>query len=100
MIRHALQKTLSYATMHMVIAIMVAYVLSGNWKVALAIGLVEPLFQTVAYFFHERIWHRVEKRHHEKDPHNSVIDSVSPATSTIEKILRHKHGHDQGKKKG
>lgn len=95
MIRRALQKTLSYGTMHMLIAIAVAYILSGSWTIALAIGLIEPCVQTVAYFFHERIWHRIERKNHETDPHNSVIDSVSPATSTIEKILRHRHKHNE-----
>lgn len=98
MIRRALKKTLSYGTMHMVIAIAVAYALSRDWAIALAIGLIEPCVQTVAYFFHERIWHRIEKEHHESDPHNSVIDSVSPAATTIEKILRHDHGPSAGKK--
>lgn len=92
MIKRALQKTLSYGTMHMTIAILVAYALSGDWKVALAIGLIEPCVQTIAYFFHERVWHRIEKSHHESDPHNSVIDSTSPANTMIEKILRHDHG--------
>lgn len=84
-------KTCSYAAMHMTIAIIVAFALSGSWKVALAIGMVEPFCQTVAFFFHEKFWHRVERRAHEEDHHDSVIDSVSPVTSWIEKILRHRH---------
>lgn len=91
MIKKTLLKTLSYATMHMTIAILVAYFLSGSWKIAFAIGLLEPCFQTIAYFFHERAWHRIEKRGHMKDYHNSVIDSASPATKTVENILKHKH---------
>lgn len=86
-----LLKTLSYAVMHMSIAIVVAYVLSGSVKVALAIGLIEPCVQTVAFFFHERAWHRIEKRQGDKDHHDSVVDSVSPVTRLVEKILRHRH---------
>lgn len=91
MIRKTLVKTISYAAMHMGIAFTVAYVLSGSLKVALAIGLTEPCIQIVAYFFHERIWHRIE--HKGKMPHqmDGVIGSVSPATDVIEKILTHKH---------
>jgi uncharacterized membrane protein len=52
-------KTGTYSLMHMIVAITVAYVLSGNWHIALAIGLVEPIFQTAAYFIHERMWEKV-----------------------------------------
>jgi len=90
MIKHTLLKTISYATMHMTIAVTVAYILSGSWQVAFAIGLIEPCIQTVAFFFHERAWHRIEKREHEKDYHDSVIDSVSPASQMVEETLRHK----------
>jgi uncharacterized membrane protein len=91
MIKRTLLKTLSYAAMHMSIAIVVAYALSGSWKVALAIGLLEPCIQTIAFFFHERAWHKIEKRAHEPDIHNSVIDSISPASETIEGLLRNKN---------
>lgn len=84
-------KTCSYAVMHMSIAIMVAFALSGSWKVALAIGMIEPFCQTIAFFFHEKFWHKVENRMHHPDHHDSVIDSVSPVTRWIEKILRHRH---------
>jgi uncharacterized membrane protein len=82
-------KTLSYGAMHMSLSILVAYALSRDWRIALAIGLVEPCVQTVAFFFHERAWHRIEKKG--KDYHDSVIDSTSPASSAVEKLLRHKH---------
>jgi uncharacterized membrane protein len=51
-------KTLSYSIMHMVVAVAVAYAISGSWLVALGIGLIEPIVQTVAYHFHERGWKR------------------------------------------
>lgn len=86
-----LLKTLSYAAMHMTLALIVAYILSGSWKVALAIGMIEPCVQTVAFFFHERVWHRIESRRKVADAHNDVIDSVSPAVSVVEKILNHRH---------
>ena len=84
-------KTLSYAAMHMLIAILVAYVLSGSWAVALAIGMIEPCVQTVAYFFHERAWHKFETRTQTADHHDSVIDSASPVSRLVEKILNHRH---------
>jgi uncharacterized membrane protein len=53
-------KTLSYGMMHMAVAIMVAYALSGSWKIALGIGIIEPLVQTFAYHFHEKFWKKIE----------------------------------------
>lgn len=51
-------KTLTYATMHLVVAVGVAFALTQNWTIALGIGLIEPLVQTVFYAVHERVWLR------------------------------------------
>lgn len=55
------KKTLSYALMHLVVAFCVAYALTRDWRAALAIGLVEPIFQTIAFALHERAWARRSK---------------------------------------
>ncbi|WP_374573265.1 DUF2061 domain-containing protein [Phenylobacterium sp.] len=57
-----LQKTLSYAAMHLTVAFAVAFALTRNWQAALAIGMVEPLFQTAAFALHERAWARADAR--------------------------------------
>ena len=49
-------KTLTYALMHLLVAMAVAFALTGSWAAALAIGLIEPAVQTVAYTLHERAW--------------------------------------------
>lgn len=74
---HVYWKTISYAIMHMVVAITVAYILSGDWRVALAIGLIEPCVQTIAYFFHEKAWHRYGSRR-QAHTHNAITDSTTP----------------------
>lgn len=51
-------KTGSYAAMHFIVAITVAYALTLDWRAALAIGIVEPLVQTVAFYFHDKAWTR------------------------------------------
>jgi len=51
-------KTATYAVMHFVVAIAVAFVLTGSWQLALAIGLVEPFVQTFAFAIHERAWNK------------------------------------------
>lgn len=49
-------KTASWSLVHMTVAIAVAYALTQNWRAALAVGLIEPVFQTIAYALHERAW--------------------------------------------
>ena len=73
MIRQVI-KTGTYSIMHMSVAIAVAYVLSGDWRVALGIGFVEPLVQTVFYTFHEHVWSKVKskKKPDEKTLHHAV----------------------------
>ena len=55
---YKLNKTLTYGVMHLIVAMAVAYAITGSLAAALAIGLVEPAIQTVAYFFHEKAWAR------------------------------------------
>ena len=55
-------KIASYGLMHLVVAILVAFALTRDWRIALAVGVVEPIFQTFAYSIHDRIWHRIEQR--------------------------------------
>ena len=49
-------KTASWSLSHMVVAIAVAYALTRDWRAALAVGLIEPIFQTIAFVLHERAW--------------------------------------------
>lgn len=49
-------KTITYSLMHLTVAMAVAFALTGNWHAALAIGLIEPMVQTLAYTLHERAW--------------------------------------------
>lgn len=52
-------KTLTYSIMHVTVATIVAYVLSGSLYVALSIGLIEPMVQTVFFFCHEHVWNKI-----------------------------------------
>lgn len=49
-------KTGTYSVLHFMVAFSVALILTGSWRAAAAIGLVEPLIQTAAYALHERAW--------------------------------------------
>lgn len=54
-------KTGSYSVMHLTVAIAVAFTVTQDWRAALAVGLIEPLVQTGAYFIHDRVWARIER---------------------------------------
>ena len=54
------KKTLSYSLMHLTVAFCVAYALTRDWRAALAIGTIEPIFQTIAFAVHERAWARAD----------------------------------------
>ena len=60
--RRDLLKTLSFAGLHFGVAFTVAYALTGSVAVATGIGIIEPLANTVAFYFHERAWRRVDGR--------------------------------------
>ena len=54
-------KTMSFAAVHFTVAFSVGYLMSGSVLVGGAIALVEPAVNTVAYYFHEQVWNRVQK---------------------------------------
>jgi uncharacterized membrane protein len=53
-------KTITFTTMHISIAFTVVYLMTGSVMVGGAVALVEPLCNSVGYFFHERIWERLK----------------------------------------
>lgn len=55
-------KTASFAIVHFSVAFTVGYVMTGSVVVGGAIALVEPAVNTVAYFFHEKVWERIGQR--------------------------------------
>lgn len=51
-------KTVSFGIMHISVAFLVVWAMTGDWRIGGAAALVEPLVNTVAYYFHERLWER------------------------------------------
>jgi len=50
------KKTFSYYIMHITVAMLVGYFVTGSLTLAIALSLLEPTVQAVAFFFHEKIW--------------------------------------------
>lgn len=55
-------KTLTFAALHMTVAFNVVYIMTGSVAVGGAVAFIEPLCNTVAYFFHEKVWDKVRLR--------------------------------------
>ncbi len=89
-------KIASYGVMHLVVAILVAFAITRDWRIALAVGMVEPFFQTIAYSIHDRVWHRIERRRMASNIEEAAeaftarLDIMSPDEQT--RVHDH-HGH-------
>jgi uncharacterized membrane protein len=57
----AMARTMSFAAVHFTVAFTVGYLMSGSLLVGGAIALVEPVVNTVAYYFHEQVWNRLDR---------------------------------------
>jgi uncharacterized membrane protein len=55
-------KTATFTAMHISIAFTIVYAMTGDLLVGGAVALVEPLCNSVGYFFHERVWEKLRGR--------------------------------------
>jgi uncharacterized membrane protein len=53
-----MHKTLSFGVMHISVAFMVIWAMTGDWRISGATALIEPLINTLAYHIHEKAWLR------------------------------------------
>lgn len=51
-------KTASFAVIHFGVAFSVTYLLTGDAFIGGLMATIEPAINSVAYFFHERVWQR------------------------------------------
>ena len=55
-------KTLSFASLHFMVAFLLGWLFTGSLLVGGALALVEPACNTVVFHFHEKVWKRIERR--------------------------------------
>ncbi len=60
--QRTLKKTFSYYIMHISVAMLVAYLVTGNLWMALTLSMLEPTVQAFAFFFHEKVWAAEDRR--------------------------------------
>lgn len=70
-------KTVTFAVMHMSVAFAIVYLLTGSLALGGAVALIEPAVNTVAYFFHEKVWERFGIRRAAK-PADTELTPGSP----------------------
>ena len=51
-------KTLTFAVMHFTVAFLVTWGLTGDILIGSLVAMVEPAVNTVAFYFHEKVWSR------------------------------------------
>ena len=55
-------KTLTFALVHIMVAFTVVYLMTGNVIAGGLVALIEPVCNTVAYHFHEKLWDFIRQR--------------------------------------
>ncbi|WP_416191674.1 DUF2061 domain-containing protein [Neisseria sp. CCUG12390] len=55
-------KTLTFAMLHFGVAFGVAYALTGSIGISSAVALIEPMVNTVVFYFHEKAWNRYGRK--------------------------------------
>jgi len=78
-----MKKTFSFALMHFSVAFGVAYILTGSVVVGGLVALVEPAVNTVAFYFHERLWQRIETRTQRLSDSADVAIDASRSTPLV-----------------
>ena len=55
-------KTVTFTLMHFCIAFGVTYALTGSIAASGLVAAIEPLCNSVGFYFHEKVWQRIEGR--------------------------------------
>ncbi|QSX37255.1 MULTISPECIES: DUF2061 domain-containing protein [Shewanella] len=53
-------KTMTFAMLHFGVAFSITYLLTGSLLIGGAVALIEPTINTVVFYFHEKVWKRIE----------------------------------------
>ena len=68
-----MKKTITFAVMHFSVAFTVAYLLTGSMLIGGLMALVEPAINTVAFYFHEKVWHNIERTKQNDGGQSSMV---------------------------
>ena len=74
-----LMKTGSYYLIHVCVAAMVAYAVTGNLIASLTLSLLEPTVQAVAFFFHEKAWDKALRKRAQREENSDSDPAIAVA---------------------
>lgn len=57
-----LAKTATYGVLHIIVAFLVGWTVSGDVHIGLGVAMLEPLAQIGGFYFHEKIWQKYQAR--------------------------------------
>lgn len=57
-----MKKTLTFAVLHFTVAFTLAYLLTGDVILGSLIAMIEPMVNTIAFYFHDRAWQKPSLR--------------------------------------
>ena len=69
-------KTTTFAITHFTVAFGVTFALTGDVVVGGLVAMVEPAINTVAYYFHEKLWQRRAAKHNSQSIDVSASKSL------------------------
>ncbi|PKH01582.1 hypothetical protein CXF72_16035 [Psychromonas sp. MB-3u-54] len=55
-----MKKTMTFAVLHFTVAFTVTYLLTGSIVIGGTVALVEPAVNTFVFYFHEKVWKKIE----------------------------------------
>jgi uncharacterized membrane protein len=59
-----MKKTFTFAILHFCVAFSVTYLLTGSIVIGGTVALLEPAVNTIVFYFHEKVWKRIESNKH------------------------------------
>ncbi|MDA9556716.1 DUF2061 domain-containing protein [Vibrio sp.] len=71
-----MKKTLLFAIVHFSIATSLVYLFTGDFLLGSAIALIEPSINTVAFYYHEKVWQKVTYLRKQSALHKTISFGV------------------------
>ncbi|WP_307722615.1 DUF2061 domain-containing protein [Alteromonas sp. KUL42] len=66
---------MTFAIMHFFVAFSVTYLLTGSIAVGGAVALIEPAINTIAFYFHEKVWEKRDQINRQSLRKPALLDS-------------------------
>jgi uncharacterized membrane protein len=58
--KRSLIKAIVWRIICIIVSVVVTFLLSGKWDIAVAVGTIYNAITMILYYFHERLWNRIK----------------------------------------